>query len=67
MRKFIAIAVAMITTLMVFTSCADTETDAEHIHTWYDATCTEPRTCSVCGHVTEQMTAKAEHTPGNGS
>ena len=53
MRKFIAIAVAMTTALMVFTSCADTETEIEdteeHVHSWIDSTCTEPDTCSICG------------------
>ncbi len=76
MRKFIAIAVALTTALMVFTSCADTETDAEtedteeHVHSWIDSTCTEPDTCSICGatrgsangHTVEEWTTVVEAT-----
>lgn len=41
MRKKIMYAASILTMVFMFTGC--------HQHTWEEATCTEPKTCSECG------------------
>lgn len=36
--------------LMLMTACGQNSTDKQaHVHTWVEATCTSPKTCSECG------------------
>lgn len=45
MKKTVLFAVMVITIVMALTGCG------AHKHTWVEATCTTPKTCSECGEV----------------
>ena len=60
MKKWFALLLAVVMVLCCLTGCGEEGTGCEH--EWVDATCTEPKTCSLCG---ETEGAALGHTEGS--